>query len=99
MLNRRGYFVGEFLVHGQFCMGDNGGHNIRQTRQSFHLRAGSRQRLGPVTGAADAQLSVSRDAARSIVMTVEYMKDGPTGDTIVSCLESVEVLAAEISAL
>jgi hypothetical protein len=44
-----------------------------------------------LTGAADAQLSVSRDAAGNIVMTVEYMKDGPTGDTIVSRLESVEV--------
>jgi AAA domain len=44
-----------------------------------------------LTGAADAQLSVSRDAAGSIVMTVEYMKDGTTGDTIVSRLENVEV--------
>jgi AAA domain len=44
-----------------------------------------------LTGAADAQLSVSRDAAGNIVMTVEYMKDGPTGDAIVSRLESVEV--------
>jgi hypothetical protein len=41
-----------------------------------------------LTGAADAQLSVNRDAAGSIVMTVEYMKDG---DTIVSRLENVEV--------
>ncbi len=44
-----------------------------------------------LTGAADAQLSVSRDAAGNIVMTVEYMKDGAMGDTIVSRLESVEV--------
>jgi AAA domain len=44
-----------------------------------------------LTGAADAQLSVNRDAAANIVMTVEYMKDGPTGDTIVSRLENVEV--------
>jgi hypothetical protein len=44
-----------------------------------------------LTGAADAQLSVNRDAAGNIVMTVEYMKDGPTGDTIVSRLENVEV--------
>ena len=44
-----------------------------------------------LTGAADAQLSVSRDAAGSIVMTVEYMKDGAPGDTIVSRLENVEV--------
>jgi AAA domain len=44
-----------------------------------------------LTGAADAQLSVSRDAAGNIVMTVEYMKDGPEGDTIVSRLEQIEV--------
>ena len=44
-----------------------------------------------LTGAADAQLSVSRDAAGSIVMTVEYMKDGATGDTICSRLERVEL--------
>jgi hypothetical protein len=44
-----------------------------------------------LTGAADAQLSVSRDAADNIVMTVEYMKDGPTGTAIVSRLEDVEV--------
>jgi AAA domain len=44
-----------------------------------------------LTGAADAQLSVSRDAADSIVMTVEYMKDGATGEIIVSRLENVEV--------
>jgi hypothetical protein len=36
-----------------------------------------------LTGAADAQLSVSRDAAGSIVMTAEYMKDGAAGDTVV----------------
>ncbi len=44
-----------------------------------------------LTGAVDAQLSVRRDAAGSIVMTVEYMKDGAPGDTIVSRLENVEV--------
>jgi hypothetical protein len=44
-----------------------------------------------LTGAADAQLSVSRDAVGNIVMTVEYMKDGATGDAIVSRLENVEV--------
>jgi hypothetical protein len=44
-----------------------------------------------LTGAADAQLSVSRDAADNIVMTVEYMKGGPTGTAIVSRLENVEV--------
>ena len=44
-----------------------------------------------LTGAADAQLSVSRDAGGNIVMTVEYMKDGPEGDRIVSRLEQIEV--------
>lgn len=44
-----------------------------------------------LTGAADAQLSVSRDKGGSIVMTVEYLKDGAEGDTIVSRLETVEV--------
>ena len=44
-----------------------------------------------LTGAADAQLSVSRDAGGNIVMTVEYMKDGAEGDAIVSRLETVEV--------
>ena len=44
-----------------------------------------------LTGAADAQLSVSRDAAGSIAMTVEFMKDGATGEAIVSRLEKVEV--------
>jgi hypothetical protein len=44
-----------------------------------------------LTGAADAQLSVSRDAGGGIVMTVEYLKDGAPGDTIVSRLENVEV--------
>ncbi len=47
-LDGGGYFIGEFLVHGQFCLGDDGGHNIRQTRQSFHLRALFRRRLGPI---------------------------------------------------
>jgi len=44
-----------------------------------------------LTGAADAQLSVTRDTLDDIVMTIEYMKDGATGDTIISRLESVEV--------
>jgi hypothetical protein len=44
-----------------------------------------------LTGAADAQLSVSRDAEGSIVVTVEYMKDGAEGHSIVSRLETVEV--------
>jgi hypothetical protein len=42
-------------------------------------------------GAADAQLSVKRDSARNIVVTVEFMKDGPEGETVTSRLEQVEV--------
>ena len=44
-----------------------------------------------LTGAADAQLMVERDAADNITVTVEFMKDGPQGDTIVSRLKIVEV--------
>lgn len=44
-----------------------------------------------LTGAADAQLSVNRDAADNIIVTVEYAKDGPQGDSVVSRLEVVEV--------
>jgi hypothetical protein len=48
-----------------------------------------------LTGAADAQLSVSRDVVGNIDMTVEYMKDGAEGDRIVSRLEQIEVGADE----
>ncbi len=44
-----------------------------------------------LTGAADAQIAVKRDDANNIVATVEFMKDGPQGDTIVSSLEQVTV--------
>ena len=44
-----------------------------------------------LTGAADAQLSVERDTASNIVVTVEWMKDGREGDVIVSRLEQVEL--------
>jgi hypothetical protein len=44
-----------------------------------------------LTGAVDAQLSVKRDAASNVVVTVEYMKDGVEGDDVVSKLERVEV--------
>ena len=44
-----------------------------------------------LTGAVDAQLAVKRDAAENIVVEVEWMKDGPEGDQIVSRLEQVEV--------
>jgi len=44
-----------------------------------------------LTGAVEAQLAVTRDAAGNVVDTVEYMKDGPEGATVVSHLEAVEV--------
>jgi hypothetical protein len=44
-----------------------------------------------LTGAVDAQLAVKRDGAGNVVATVEWMKDGPEGETIVSRLEPVEV--------
>lgn len=44
-----------------------------------------------LTGAADAQLSVARDGLGNIVVTVEWMKDGPEGNVIVSALEPVEL--------
>ena len=44
-----------------------------------------------LTGSADAQLSVERDIADHIVVTVEYAKDGPQGDSVVSRLEVVDV--------
>jgi hypothetical protein len=44
-----------------------------------------------LTGAADAQIAVKRDAAGYVIATVEWMKDGPEGTTIASRLESVEV--------
>jgi len=44
-----------------------------------------------LTGAADAQIAVKRDAADNIAVTVELAKDGPQGDVILSRLEVVEV--------
>ncbi|MGC2410951.1 MAG: AAA family ATPase [Methyloceanibacter sp.] len=44
-----------------------------------------------LTGAVDAQLAVKRDGTGNIVVTVEWMKDGPEGDTIASRLEKIEV--------
>jgi hypothetical protein len=44
-----------------------------------------------LTGAADAQIAVARDAAANIVATVEWMKDGLEGDVIVSRLEQAEL--------
>ena len=43
-----------------------------------------------LTAAADAQISIKRDG-ENIVATVEYMKDGPAGDVIVSHLKQVVV--------
>ena len=45
-----------------------------------------------LTGAVDAQLAVKRDAAKNIIVTVQWMKDGESeDDTIASRLEVVEV--------
>jgi hypothetical protein len=44
-----------------------------------------------LTGAADAQLAISRDAVNKVITTIEYMKDGAEGDPIVSTLRVVEV--------
>jgi hypothetical protein len=43
-----------------------------------------------LTGAAEAQLAVKKDLNENVIVTVEYMKDGKNGDTIVSRLELVE---------
>ena len=44
-----------------------------------------------LSGAVDAQLAVKRDAADNIMVAVEFLKDGPAGETIASKLEVVEV--------
>ena len=44
-----------------------------------------------LTGACDAQLAVKRMSDRTITTTVEWMKDGPEGDTLHSTLEVVTV--------
>lgn len=44
-----------------------------------------------LTGAADVQIRVQRDGADNVVAIVEWMKDGPEGDQIVSKLEPVEI--------
>jgi hypothetical protein len=44
-----------------------------------------------LTGAVDAQLAVRRDTAKNVIVTVEWMKDGPEGDVIASQLERVEI--------
>jgi hypothetical protein len=44
-----------------------------------------------LTGTVDGQVAVKRDAQSNIIVTVEWMKDGPEGAKIVSRLEQVEV--------
>lgn len=44
-----------------------------------------------LTGAADAQIRVRRDAGDRVVTTVEWMKDGPEGATTASILKAIEV--------
>jgi RecA-family ATPase len=44
-----------------------------------------------LTGATDAQLAVKRDLADNVVVTVEFMKDGESGEVIASRLEQTEV--------
>src|SRR5262245_54054476 len=44
-----------------------------------------------LTGAVDAQLSVKRDASDAVIVAVECMKDGVSGDIIGSRLKQVEV--------
>jgi hypothetical protein len=44
-----------------------------------------------LSGAVDAQLAVKRDASDAIIVEVEFMKDGPTGDIIASRLKPVDV--------
>ncbi len=44
-----------------------------------------------LTGAVDAQLAVKRDAAENVILEVEWMKDGPEGEVVISRLEPIEV--------
>jgi hypothetical protein len=55
------------------------------------LEAGRPRGHTSLTGAADVLLSVVKDTAGNIVVTVERNKDGPEGETVVSKLETVEV--------
>jgi hypothetical protein len=53
---------------------------------------GSRPRgHSSLTGAVVAQIAVKRDAASNVATTVEFMKDGPEGETTLSKLDPVEV--------
>jgi hypothetical protein len=49
-----------------------------------------------LTGACDAQLSVHRDGAHNVIVTVEAMKDGAEGATITSRLEPVDLGVDEV---
>jgi KaiC/GvpD/RAD55 family RecA-like ATPase len=44
-----------------------------------------------ISGAVDAQLSVKRNTADNIVVEVEFMRDGPEGERVVSRLEQIQV--------
>ena len=44
-----------------------------------------------LTAAIDAQLSVKRDRRNQVIVEVEWMRDGPEGDRVISRLEPVEV--------
>lgn len=44
-----------------------------------------------LTGAADCQIAVKKNATDVITATVEWMKDGPDGDNFSSFLETLEV--------
>jgi hypothetical protein len=58
----------------------------------LHVRRLSRPRGSTaLSGAADAQLSVTRDASDAIIVEVEFLKDGAPGDVIASHLKPVDV--------
>jgi hypothetical protein len=44
-----------------------------------------------LSGAAEAQLSVTRDASDAIIVEVEFLKDGAAGDIVASRLKPVDV--------
>jgi AAA domain len=44
-----------------------------------------------LSGAVDAQLAVKRDASDAVIVEIEFLKDGPSGEIIASKLEVVEV--------
>jgi len=48
-----------------------------------------------LTGAVDAQLAVKTDLNENVIVSVEYMKDGKSGDTIVSRLELIDELGTD----